>query len=119
MFLECCVGSYSLHFVLFAVRYIWAAGGEGVWREPGQAACPYVSVTHFTSRFRLAEYAVHHLCSIINSAYYRYVSITFFSKMAFPVKQVRTLEEQLRIIEEVEKNPSEKKIDVAKQLSLP
>jgi hypothetical protein len=30
------------------------------------------------------------------------------------LKQVRTLEEQLRIIEEVEKNPSEKRIDVAK-----
>jgi hypothetical protein len=34
--------------------------------------------------------------------------------MAFPVKQVRTLEERLRIIEEVEKNPSEKRIDIAK-----
>jgi DNA-binding IclR family transcriptional regulator len=39
--------------------------------------------------------------------------------VAFPVKQVRTLEQQLRIIEEVEKNPSEKRIDVAKQLGLP
>jgi hypothetical protein len=34
--------------------------------------------------------------------------------MAFSVKQVRTLEERWRIIEEVEKNPSEKRIDVAK-----
>jgi hypothetical protein len=33
--------------------------------------------------------------------------------MAFPVKRVQTLE-QLRIIEEVEKNPSEKRTDVAK-----
>jgi hypothetical protein len=39
--------------------------------------------------------------------------------MAFPVKQVRTLEEQLRIIEEVEKNPSERRTDVAKRLGLP
>jgi hypothetical protein len=39
--------------------------------------------------------------------------------MAFPVKQVQTLEERLRIIEEVEKNPSEKRTDVAKQLGLP
>jgi hypothetical protein len=39
--------------------------------------------------------------------------------MAFPVKQVWTLEEQLRIIEEVEKNPSEKRIDIAKRLGLP
>jgi hypothetical protein len=39
--------------------------------------------------------------------------------MAFPVKQVRTLEEWLHVIEEVEKNPSEKRIDVAKQLGLP
>jgi hypothetical protein len=39
--------------------------------------------------------------------------------MAFPVKQVRTSEERLRIIEEVEKTPSEKRTDVAKQLGLP
>jgi hypothetical protein len=39
--------------------------------------------------------------------------------MAFPVKRVRTLEERLRIIGEVEKNPSEKRIDVAKRLGLP
>jgi hypothetical protein len=39
--------------------------------------------------------------------------------MAFPVKQVRTLEEQVRIIEEVEKTSSEKRIDVAKRLGLP
>jgi hypothetical protein len=43
----------------------------------------------------------------------------FFSQMAFPVKQVRTSEERLCIIEEVEKNASEKRIDVAKQLGLP
>jgi hypothetical protein len=39
--------------------------------------------------------------------------------MAFPVKQVRTLEERLHIIEKVEKNSSEKRIDVARQLGLP
>jgi hypothetical protein len=39
--------------------------------------------------------------------------------MAFPVKQVRTLEERLGIIEEVGKTPSEKRTDVAKQLGLP
>jgi NADH:ubiquinone oxidoreductase subunit E len=39
--------------------------------------------------------------------------------MAFPVKQVRTLEEQLRIIQEVGKTPSEKRTDIAKQLGLP
>jgi hypothetical protein len=39
--------------------------------------------------------------------------------MAFSVKQVQTLEERLRIIEEVEKTPSEKGTDVAKQLGLP
>jgi plasmid maintenance system antidote protein VapI len=39
--------------------------------------------------------------------------------MAFSVKQVRTLEERLLIIEEVEKNPSEKRTNVAKQLGLP
>jgi hypothetical protein len=39
--------------------------------------------------------------------------------MAFPVKQVWALEKLLHIIEEVEKNPSEKRTDVAKQLGLP
>ncbi|PSN37927.1 hypothetical protein C0J52_12231 [Blattella germanica] len=39
--------------------------------------------------------------------------------MAFPVKQVRTLEQRLRIIEEVEKNPKEKRVDIAKRLGLP
>jgi hypothetical protein len=39
--------------------------------------------------------------------------------MAFPVKQVWTLKERLRIIEEVGKTPSEKRTDVAKQLGLP
>jgi hypothetical protein len=39
--------------------------------------------------------------------------------MAFPVKQVRTVEEWLHIIEEVGENPSEKRTDVAKQLGLP
>jgi hypothetical protein len=34
--------------------------------------------------------------------------------MVFPVKQVWTFEERLCVIEEVEKNPSEKKIDVIK-----
>jgi hypothetical protein len=39
--------------------------------------------------------------------------------MAFPVQQVRTLEERLSIIEEVEKHPSEKRTDVPKRLGLP
>jgi hypothetical protein len=40
--------------------------------------------------------------------------------MAFPVKQVRALEELLRITEEEEeKIPSEKRTDIAKQLGLP
>jgi hypothetical protein len=38
--------------------------------------------------------------------------------MAFPVKQVQTLE-QLRIIEEVEKNRTEKRIDIVQGLGLP
>jgi hypothetical protein len=45
--------------------------------------------------------------------------LTIFSHMAFPVKQVRTLEEQLHAIDEVEKKPSEKRADVAKQIGLP
>jgi hypothetical protein len=43
---------------------------------------------------------------------------TIFFHMAFPVKQVRTLEEQQRIIEEVEKNLSQKRTDVVKRLGL-
>jgi DNA-binding Lrp family transcriptional regulator len=39
--------------------------------------------------------------------------------MVFPVKQVQTFEERLRIIEEVEKNPSKKRTDIAKRLGLP
>jgi hypothetical protein len=39
--------------------------------------------------------------------------------MAFPVKQVRASEELLHILEEVQKNPSEKRTDIAKQLGLP
>jgi hypothetical protein len=42
-----------------------------------------------------------------------------FSHVAFPVKQVQTFEEQLRVIEEVEKTPSEKRTDVAQRLGLP
>jgi hypothetical protein len=38
--------------------------------------------------------------------------------MAFPAKQVRTFEERLRIIEEVQKHQSEKRTDVAKLLGL-
>jgi hypothetical protein len=38
--------------------------------------------------------------------------------MAFLVKQVLTLEECLHIIEKVEKNPSENRIDGAKGLGL-
>jgi hypothetical protein len=39
--------------------------------------------------------------------------------MVFPVKQSQALEELLCIIEDVVKNPSEKRTDVAKQLGLP
>jgi hypothetical protein len=43
---------------------------------------------------------------------------TIFFHKAFPAKQVGTLE-RLCIIEEVEKTPSEKRTDMAKQLGLP
>ncbi|XP_046406279.1 tigger transposable element-derived protein 4-like [Ischnura elegans] len=36
--------------------------------------------------------------------------------MALPKKQVRTLKDRLQIIEEVEKNPGEKRVDIAKRL---
>jgi transposase len=35
-----------------------------------------------------------------------------------PVKKVRTLQERLKIVEEVEKNPIEKRVDVAKRLGI-
>src|SRR5215510_5711488 len=38
--------------------------------------------------------------------------------MAQPKKHVRTLHDRLKIIEEVEKNPGEKCVDIAKQLGL-
>jgi hypothetical protein len=57
------------------------------------------------------------VCSIINSAYL-YVLIQFFYQMAFPVKQVWTLDERLRIIEEVKKT-HQRKEDVAERLGQP
>jgi hypothetical protein len=45
---------------------------------------------------------------------HRYLLIKYVSQIAFPVKQIWPLEERLCIIEEVEKNPSEKGIDKAK-----
>lgn len=39
--------------------------------------------------------------------------------MSHPKKEVRTLNERLKVIEEVERNPNEKKVDVAKRLGLP
>jgi DNA-binding Lrp family transcriptional regulator len=38
--------------------------------------------------------------------------------MSQPKKQVRTLHERLKIVEEVEKNPGEKLVDIAKRLGL-
>ena len=38
--------------------------------------------------------------------------------MAQPKKHVRTLHDRLKIIEEVEKNPAEKRVDIAKRLGL-
>ena len=44
--------------------------------------------------------------------------IYFLLTIVQPKKQVRTLHDQLKIIEEVEKNPGEKCVDVAKRLGL-
>ena len=38
--------------------------------------------------------------------------------MAQPKKHVRTLHDRLKIIQEVEKNPGEKRVDIAKRLGL-
>jgi hypothetical protein len=40
--------------------------------------------------------------------------IYFILTMAQPKKQVRTLHDRLKIIEEVEKNPGEKRVNIAK-----
>jgi hypothetical protein len=39
--------------------------------------------------------------------------------MALRKKRVQTLHDRLKIIHEVEKNPGEKRVDIAKQLGLP
>jgi hypothetical protein len=39
--------------------------------------------------------------------------------MAVPKKRVRTLHNQLKVIQEVEKNPGEKCVGIAKRLGLP
>ena len=39
--------------------------------------------------------------------------------MAQPKKHVRSLHDRLKIIEEVEKNPAEKRVDIAKRLGFP
>jgi hypothetical protein len=44
--------------------------------------------------------------------------IYFLLTMAQPKKQVRTLHDQSKVIEEVEKNPGEKRVDIAKRLGL-
>jgi predicted transcriptional regulator len=38
--------------------------------------------------------------------------------MSQPKKQVRTLHERLKIVEEVKKNPGEKRVDIAKRLGM-
>ena len=38
--------------------------------------------------------------------------------MAEPKKRMRTLHDRLKIIEEVEKNPGEKRVDIAKRLGV-
>jgi hypothetical protein len=134
MFLERGVASYSFGSVLLAVHYTTLSGSflpdnelevKGGWLEPCPAgkAFLYVSVNPFNSRFHLVEYIVHHVCSIIYVLLV-IVSVTVIFKtitshMVFPVKQVWTLEERLCITEEVEKNPSEKRIDVVMRLGLP
>jgi predicted transcriptional regulator len=42
-----------------------------------------------------------------------------FSSLAKAQKLVRTLHDRLKIIEEIEKNPGEKRVDIAKRLGLP
>jgi hypothetical protein len=42
-----------------------------------------------------------------------------FSSLAMVQKLVRTLHDWLKIIEEIEKNPGEKRVDIAKRLGLP
>jgi predicted transcriptional regulator len=44
--------------------------------------------------------------------------IYFLLTMAQPKKLVRTLHDRLKIIEEVEKKPGEKRVDIAKRLGL-
>jgi hypothetical protein len=67
------------------------------------------------SRFARGPQLRVRVISIISKLYFianGYV-IYFLWTMAQPKKQVRTLHDRLKIIEEVEKNPGEKRVDIA------
>jgi hypothetical protein len=65
-----------------------------------------------------------YLCYIIYASHVTFsfetsIFALFSTIMALGKKRVRTLHDWLKIIHEVEKNPGEKRVDIAKQLGLP
>jgi hypothetical protein len=66
----------------------------------------------YTTLFLLFVIPVFLLLFLVHKAY------TSKLAMLCPTKQVRTLHERLKIIEEVEKSPTEKRTDIAKCLGL-
>jgi hypothetical protein len=52
-------------------------------------------------------------------SFYPSIFALVFSSLAMAQKLMRTLHDQLKIIEEVEKNTGEKHVDIAKRLRLP
>jgi ubiquinone biosynthesis protein Coq4 len=48
-----------------------------------------------------------------------FIFVLVFSSLAMAQKLVRTLHDRLKIIEEIENNPGEKRVDIAKLLRLP
>jgi hypothetical protein len=63
--------------------------GEVGWREPGQAAGPYVIVTHFTSCFHLVQYAVYHVFERDQANIVNIESLLFSLKRKGATKQMK------------------------------
>jgi hypothetical protein len=75
----------------------------------------YVCIQSTSPYLRYIIFASHVTFSFESSILALFSSLT----MALPKKRVRTLHDRLKITQEVEKNPREKRVDIAKLLGLP
>jgi hypothetical protein len=75
----------------------------------------YVCIQSTCIYLRYIIFASHVTFSFESSILALFSSLT----MALPKKRVRTLHDRLKIIQEVEKNPGEKRVDIAERLGLP